>query len=354
MKFEWQGPLRPNEKPSKEEIKNPTKKTVETQFIASKSDEKPEDVKKPENVEQELSPEVIEMIMGKVQDINEIGTAYSVVTSGRDTTKNILKDGFLGNNWTSNKESWAKKIRKEKKGVVFFNIVGTERDRTDFKKNSLNEYNAIAKSYYFKQKGREIAIIFDLKPFRPASPHKYKYADREKQEGRTFRYARDYDMNYEIEDHITPSRETAKQFYEGELYDEYGGVDNMKHNGLLEKEHKFSEDEWALWIPKVDTERGFTLSYRIPPRLFKGIVFQPDTDYLKIEKLTPERMSEETKNIALIMKEACGEKTELYLPIYDKTGNLLWPKQMSYEEVKKFVAERAEKKAEVDSETSSE
>jgi hypothetical protein len=341
MSHEWQGPLQPGEKPP-----------IEKENLAEKVDEKPEDKKSEnvENVEKELSLEVVEMIMGKVQNINKIGTAYSVVACDRtrQKTKAILKNGFLGNNWTFDKESWAKKIRRDKKGVVFFNIVGTERDRANFTKDSLDNYNAIAESYYFVPKMQnEVAIIFDLEPFRPAKPHKYKYAKDEKHESRTFRYARDYSMHYEIADDIIPSRETARRFYEEELW-----VDNIKRDCLLEKDHEFSEDEWALWIPKTDTERGFTLSYRIPPRLFKGIVFQPDEDYLKIEKLTPDIMLEEARDIIRIMKEACGKKTELYLPIYDKTGNLLWPKQMSYEEVKKFVVERdAKKKEKLDSQS---
>ena len=32
------------------------------------------------------------------------------------------------------------------------------------------------------------------------------------------------------------------------------------------------------------------------------------------------------------------------LPIYDKDGNLLWPKEMSYKEVRKFVKERDKEK----------
>jgi hypothetical protein len=40
------------------------------------------------------------------------------------------------------------------------------------------------------------------------------------------------------------------------------------------------------------------------------------------------------------MLDVFKDRANLLLPIYDLVGNLLWPKQMSYEEVKKFVAER--------------
>ena len=39
------------------------------------------------------------------------------------------------------------------------------------------------------------------------------------------------------------------------------------------------------------------------------------------------------------MMIGCKDKLDRLVPIYDKQGNLLWPKQMSYEEVKEFVAQ---------------
>ena len=54
------------------------------------------------------------------------------------------------------------------------------------------------------------------------------------------------------------------------------------------------------------------------------------------------------QEIATIMQEEYKNKQELNLPIYDVDGNLYWPKQMTYEEVKKFVAERDKDKKEED------
>jgi len=36
-----------------------------------------------------------------------------------------------------------------------------------------------------------------------------------------------------------------------------------------------------------------------------------------------------------------SKSSKRLLPVYDVCGNLWWPKQMSYEEVKKFVEERS-------------
>lgn len=55
------------------------------------------------------------------------------------------------------------------------------------------------------------------------------------------------------------------------------------------------------------------------------------------------------KWVALKMLEICHQTPERALPVYD-LGGLIWPRQMSYEQVKQFVAERDKKKAEEENE----
>ena len=92
MSLEWQEPLWPNEKAPEEKIKN---------------SEKQEAV---ENVEQELSPEVIEMIMEKVQDINKIGSNWSHISQKIDADlgykkfESVLHNGLLGVNEDFNRK----------------------------------------------------------------------------------------------------------------------------------------------------------------------------------------------------------------------------------------------------------
>ena len=40
------------------------------------------------------------------------------------------------------------------------------------------------------------------------------------------------------------------------------------------------------------------------------------------------------------------EKTDKLLPIYNEEGDLLWPKKMNYNEVKKFIEEGDKEKKE--------
>lgn len=71
------------------------------------------------------------------------------------------------------------------------------------------------------------------------------------------------------------------------------------------------------------------------------------------EELDPDKRVEFAEGIASKMIEIDKDKPQNLLPIYDSDGNLLWPKQMSYAEVKKFVEEMDRKKEKVDAEINS-
>jgi len=75
---------------------------------------------------------------------------------------------------------------------------------------------------------------------------------------------------------------------------------------------------------------------RIPPRLFRGIFIWSEGESEWGRKATREKVG----GVVTTMLDVFKDRANLLLPIYDLVGNLLWPKQMSYEEVKKFVAER--------------
>lgn len=70
---------------------------------------------------------------------------------------------------------------------------------------------------------------------------------------------------------------------------------------------------------------------------------------LKGKKLSSEKsLSFSQKQIYEIVSNRLSRifnnKKSRVVPVYDRLGNLLWPKKMSYEEVKKFVAERDKNK----------
>ncbi len=105
------------------------------------------------------------------------------------------------------------------------------------------------------------------------------------------------------------------------------GSDELK---ALSKEYPRLVSKEGLVQPS--SEYGFVLSYRIAPRLFKGFVLSQD------------HMEKATARLEKIMRETCKDDKESLIPIYNKQGDLLWPKQMSYEDVKKFVAEKKKEK----------
>lgn len=97
---------------------------------------------------------------------------------------------------------------------------------------------------------------------------------------------------------------------------------------------------------------------RIPPRKMVGVVSaMSDTEFserqnkiartLNWPQGTNRRDQEEMLNEYISTEKAVNFARTLEIPVYDKEGGLLWPQQMTYEEVKQFVAERDAKKKEI-------
>jgi hypothetical protein len=94
----------------------------------------------------------------------------------------------------------------------------------------------------------------------------------------------------------------------------------MEEHGL--NEMHLSNNKWSQSKNKEDIESEIAITSE------------------EIEKLESEDFpTQEILEYARFIGEQYG------LPLFDLDGNLLWPKQMSYEEVKAFVAERDDKKA---------
>lgn len=297
-----------------------------------------------ENLEKELSPEVVEKIMEKVQDIDEKGIAYSVVHTGKNiyewadweglegsekemfikkeeaqekecssgVLKKIFTEGLLGGPQGAGitKEKWAIDIKK-KPLMVHFNIAGRAREHFE------NQYREIAQSNYvrtFKYKRGSITVLFDINHFKEVEPR------CERLKNRTFSVNDLYSV-------FIYGEQTAKHRHElwrekfGELKPGDSEILKFSVFKAMRKENLIDEEG----RPKAHTEYGFELANRVPPRYFTGII----DDYGPAE------------NIANLLKEKKN-----FIPIYNKRGDLLWPKKMSYEEVKKFVAKRDKKKEE--------
>lgn len=311
---------------------------------------------------EQLPPEVLDHVMGKVQDINVYGAAFSVVKTP-DALPMIFQKGLLGAETgffgklvreklpdrlgtrvgaASNIPSevypefvnrWPEHIRKERKDGVFFNIVGRSARSVD-------------ESLYFTPKGfgyfqgQGVGLMFNAKDYKELGVMESYKQDK---------------LN------LPSKRGTYKARSVGAVVDSYkkrAGVEDLSQTTdeevlrtLAGLESVFISEQGEI---KANGEFGFTLFPRVSPKSFSGILVK-NTEVINERNRwgsisTREEWKEEetlnmAKRIALIMQKEYKDKPELLLPVYDTRGNLLWPKKMSYEEVKQFVAQRDAKKA---------
>lgn len=258
-------------------------------------------------LERGLTPEIIENVMSRVQDINKNGTAYTGVVRDQGGKikseeqrlgefQHVLQEGLLGspdyNPYGVEKDRWVhnmKNLEKRKELVVHFNIVGRTQDHIP--ENSTQILETL-----FMNGPNCIGIIFDDQSFKEVKLEKEPF----KNKGGKTKYA---------------------------IWGE--------------------EDEQGRRMPSL--EMGFVLSHRVAPRFFRGIVFGEPAGPVNPEETKkgpwripkdtrPEAIAKRAEEIIFAILNAYKDKPELLIPVYDIYGNLWWPKKMKYEEIKKLVA----------------
>jgi hypothetical protein len=291
----------------------------------------------------ELTPEIEELIMAKVQDIVKYGVAFSrcarfakrreIKERGREETanrdneqmekiKSVLNSGLLGRALTKEynktpdkdlKTIWAENVRKNRDAVIHFNIVGRS---TGLKEDlgGTGPGGLGLKSFYSGE--GSVSVIFDLTGFRDTSA--------------SFTSQFPYDDMYHHTEHFK-SFPGETHTYRTNSPSEYSGW-KRGDAGYLESTAEF----------------GFVAYHRIAPQRFRGLFLDRSRDE---ESKTWHVQDSEIKRLVQIMTEVYKEHPDQLLPVYDNNGNLLWPKQMSYEEVKAFVEERDKSKTEGQTET---
>jgi hypothetical protein len=396
MSHEWQGPLRPGEKPSVESL-------------TERADEKPEDKKSEdiENVEKDLSPEVIEMIMDKVQDLDREGTAYSRIDeyslndiegdieikrqkeivdplmaasnngeisvkeaekrlqqSRQESIKEVERqkvvrwkkflqvildtfvDGVIGVSYEDSqkikkderkiKEKYIKRIKNKKNSdnLVHANIVGRNEKYADVYRNDFSHKSNIdiGNSYYIRRSDFVSAIIFDKEFFKETEP-KEKLSERSLGKDKWSFNANDPGV---IEAYEKASSARSEIKIGDEILKNYGQTNSPIGGRAFDQNG----------LPRPWEEYGFVFFPRVPKRALRGLVVKIPEEEKKYNQL---------KELENKIVETFKQKNGVLIPIYNQEGYLLWPKQMSYEEVKKFVAERdAKKKEKLDSGSSPE
>jgi hypothetical protein len=283
----------------------------------------------PEKTQKELSPETVEKIMGKIIDIDTKGTAYSSLGGFytlkesykkeefekweklKEKIQKILRDGLLGldksdkmeiNEWSGNKtikEKYTERITEGKVSnqLVYANIVGRSpvSDETEFS-------TEIGNSYWVGHRNFSAIIVFDKDFFEETEPTRNN-TERSILNNKWKFNADDPDMInfYEEIKSVIPNIKIGD-----ERAKEIGGRIGFDKDGM----------------PKPYQEYGFVFFPRVPKRTFKGLVVKIPKD-----EQYDQRIQEVTDAVV---------QSNLQIPIYDTDGNVLWPKKMSFEEVKKI------------------
>jgi len=233
--------------------------------------------------------------MGKIQDIFSPGVAYTRIYDSpmydshfvRERLQSILTQGLLGSvedtvchveRW--DKQVWAQQVAAREGPRVYFNINGRSFSR-------LHGYDepcfvAMKQSFYLTS-SPNIALIFQLNRYietiAPEPPQRLQ-------------------------------KLRSRRFQVNDMY-------GTRNSGtLMNPEGQIS----------VDSQYGFMLSARIPPRAFQGFVI----DRYRINKY----------DLVSAMQAVVQDDLQKLLPIYSFEGSLVWPKFMSHRQVQNFIALR--------------
>lgn len=295
-----------------------------------------------ESAEFQLTPEIEAMVMEKVQDINRAGVASSSIgnvsseflSSG---LTRIFNEGLLGVDGSYNPLThprntgagqWSKSYREHQSSLVYFNIMGRSVPTTIANKEGL--YFEIDKTadwsrhIYTSRQAMDnfvLSLIFNLKKFQEVAPVDMPERNLVPRNG----YAMDgFSYWRKVFGDLSP-----EQVRKAGLDPRRAGAIDIDGNPVT-----------------FGTDFGFVLNGRISPKIFEGLMITVpipwDNEEPNIYQTRVDRQIHELIKFQINNKK---DNPMSLLPIYEASGDLLWPKQMSYEEVKAFVVERDARKA---------
>lgn len=344
--------------------------------------------------EKELSQEEIEkIVMEKVQDINENGTVTNVIGgydeyrlgfgylhpnnihhSELEKLKSVLKGGLVGGGLWGNKHL----IKEDQISFMY---------KDHLKTNVLPRARQLKKDYPNKKhsiswRGPYITIAKDGLPFEERGYRGLGLTDKiatiidkdfvKEQCGVSS------DKDFEKSDGVELKKRVPRRFIRGLIL-----INPAPETSLSEEESKIAlnhdrivfsilELEYENWLASINSNESLSKDIRnrikeleITRNKIRSDIQSSNPElYNKLLKFNQqprisgsywdssikdsgniENQQNTTQEIVHIQQQIFRKETAM-IPIYDQKGNLLWPKQMSYEEVKKFVAERDEKKSE--------
>jgi hypothetical protein len=268
--------------------------------------------KDPQNeflLEEEISPETLDIIISKVKPIDAFDTAFHGIESAgyheqekkeelSTRLKKIFKEGLLGfqrashgqysdeEKWSS--ERWKKETKQKLDNPIYFKIIRAGYDRKSFESSGGSAGN--------------IQILFDVSSFSERINGNEQLFSKS-------RYEKDSKRDFPIHSYTTG----------GEMQGVYHKDDPKKEMRLYGSDVKDLDG-----LKKEGYYTGHAPEYllysRVAPRFFTGICLK----------------KEEEQHLEVIVKsmvEAYKDSPELMVPIYNYKGDMLWPQKMTYEEI---------------------
>ena len=283
------------------------------------------------SIEEELSPEIREKVLAKVKDIDEKGVAYTgVARSGVEPTFGLQIDPEIADATTvveSVRSVLENGLRPNANNDVYFNISGRSKNVHE---QGVSDFPVLEKDkpqvYYGRFSSGRINIVFDKSFLKEVGLDFYQ---KHSQGQRTHSVAPnelgsgEYMVNPSPED----PQEVIKALERGEEAASYAPGTGFVAKSEIEPKYFL-----GVVIPAVmrvatpEEKEQYQVSYMID--------HSEDADARKQEYIAVVRK---------VMLNVYKDRFDMLLPIYDAEGNLLWPQQMSYEEVKKFIEERDKK-----------
>lgn len=257
----------------------------------------------------QLTPEIQAKIMEKVKDINAHGTAFSSLTFApskdeiafRERFSSVLEMGLLGTEGFGGDDLTREEFLKEwyentrtkpvSYSEVYFNIIG----RID----GVQGENQIAKTNIISSDGA--GLLMDISRLKELPQGKYNDYERGKSK---------------VTKTFSADRKKGIGYYTQTIGDWFRKPE--------------TGSRFDFKAPKFT---GFVTPYRVAPRSLNGVIINSTNQEI-------------INNYCETMIKVDKDKPERLMPVYNTSGDLLWPQRMSYEEVKAFVKERDSQKTE--------
>lgn len=280
--------------------------------------------------ETKLSPEIIELVMEKVENILKPDLAFHVLNANRQPKErdeilgDMLRDGILG--ITRERKAEQQKAHYEKRppshtqrGAYVDDVKSGGLPQIWFEINGrIQLKSSIEDSIWMNTSivPVNIAIVFDLSHFTDG-----------------------------IGTHERYEQQIEKIKKSGSKYPKNDYIQQQSSIGTFFPATTIGPSEPQAWMrglqkTKGEMDTGFVLLGRVSPRYFKGIVLKVNREVK--EHVDPthtySRDNEESDPVAIqtVLKKIVDMQLKIYkltpdkiLPVYDRHGNLLWPRQMS-------------------------